>query len=142
MYAWVIALSACNGPSPSPMSAGAVPPKQVSPAAEVSPSSTAPTRARIPIAEDDLERWLVVTEARGDAEGAWATGTFDAKRNKIDIQTQDVQAFTIDTGRIAIDWDRLVVLGIDGRNSELRRRDHPILRFARDRHGAWVVLEP
>lgn len=87
-------------------------------------------------------RWLVVTEVRGEAEGAWATGTFDAKRNKIDIQTQDVQAFTIDTGRIAIDWDRLVVLGINGRNSELRRRDHPILRFTRDRHGAWVVLEP
>jgi hypothetical protein len=107
-----------------------VPPKPVS-----SPEEPLP-----PV--DDAERWLVVEKADSRAVGAWATGSFDPERNKLTIVTEHVRQFSIDTGRIPIDWDRLVVLRINGSNSELRKRDYPVLHIARDEHGRWVVLEP
>ena len=78
---------------------------------------------------------------RKGAPGAWATGSFDRKRNKLDIRTRDVQDFSIDVSRIPINWERLVVIGIDGANSELRKRDYSVLHFRLDDHGQWVVLE-
>ena len=71
-----------------------------------------------------------------------SSGSFDPARNKLHIRTGDVERFTIDVSRIPINWQRLVVISIDGINSELRRRDHPVLRFARDSHGRWVVIDP
>ena len=97
---------------------------------------------QIPEAPDGPGRWLWVEKERGSAEGAWATGSFDRKRNKVSIHTSDVAQFAINVSRIPINWERLVILGIDGRNSELRRRDYALLHFARDEHGRWVVLEP
>lgn len=96
----------------------------------------------LPSSQEEPDRWLVVEKATEGSPGAWATGSFDAKRNKLIIQTQDVRQFTIDTGRIPIDWHRLVVLGIDGVNTELRKRDYDVYRFARDEHGRWLVVEP
>ena len=91
---------------------------------------------------DDPDRWLVVEKTMHRTTGAWATGSFDPDRNKLTITTNDVSQFSIDTDRILIDWDRLVVLGIDGRNSELRKRKYSVLHIALDEHGRWVVLEP
>ena len=85
---------------------------------------------------------MFVEKVRAGARGAWGTGTFLKQRNKIDLQTQDVQQFAIDVSRIPIDWRRLVIIGIDGVNSELRKRDRSIYHFARDAHGRWIVLEP
>jgi hypothetical protein len=95
-----------------------------------------------PVAVDDPDRWLYVEGIRNGAAGAWATGSFDPKRNKLDIRTRDVRKFAIDTGRIPIDWERVVILGIDGANSELRRRDFQLYHFALSEHGRWIVLEP
>jgi len=100
-----------------------------------------PTRVDIAGATDDLDRWLTVEKVKGDAPGAWATGSFDAKRNKVAIRLHDVEQFAIDVSRIPIRWDRLVIIAIDGKNSELVRRDHSILRFVNDEHG-WHVVEP
>ncbi len=75
------------------------------------------------------------------AAGAWATGSFDPERNKLDIDTHDVESFAIDTGRIPIRWDKLVILSIDRKNSELVRRDYSVLHFTRDKYG-WHVIEP
>jgi hypothetical protein len=91
---------------------------------------------------DDSDRWLCVTRIDRQAAGGWATGSFDPQRNKITIHTRDVQRFTIDVGRIPVDWERLVVLSIDERNSELRRRDFDLLEFVRSQHGGWIVVEP
>jgi hypothetical protein len=96
---------------------------------------------KIPLVGEDANRWLFVEKVRNGAAGAWATGSFDPDRNKISITTQDVQRFSIDTGRILINWRKPVVLGIDGVNSELRRRPRPVIQFERDEHGQWVVLE-
>ena len=74
--------------------------------------------------------------------GGWATGAFDRQKNKLDVRTSDVRQFAIDVERIAIDWQRLVVISIDGKNSELRKRDVSLLHFRLDDHGQWVVVEP
>ena len=86
-------------------------------------------------------RWLIVEEARDKAIGAWATGSFIRKRNRIVIDTKNVQRFSINVERIDVRWQKLVVIRIDGVNSELRKRDDAILRFMRDAHGRWVVAE-
>ena len=88
------------------------------------------------------DRWLFVEKAKDAAPGGWATGSFDQQKNKLDIHTRDVRQFVIDVSRIRIDWQRLVVLSIDGKNSELRRRDFSLLHFRLDDHGQWVVVEP
>ncbi len=88
------------------------------------------------------ERWLEVISARDKSEGAWATGDFLAKRNKIVINTTNVEEFSIDTSMVHIDWSRLVVIRIDGRNSELRKRDFAVYHFRVDDHGQWIILEP
>jgi hypothetical protein len=126
------------GPSPRPADVEADAPDTG--AAVVPESSPDPGISFPPV--DDTERWLVVEEATSSTEGAWATGSFDAERNKLTIVTEHVRQFSIDTDRIPIDWDRLVVLRIDGSNSELRKRDYPVLHIARDAHGRWVVLDP
>ena len=91
---------------------------------------------------DDFERWLSVVAIKDGAPGAWATGSFKVKRNRLDIRTKDVQTFTLDTSRIPIRWDKPVVMNINGRTGELRRRDYSILRFALDGRGDWLVVEP
>lgn len=91
--------------------------------------------------EDERDRWLYVKKIRGDAQGAWATGDFIKDRNKIDIRTHDVAEFAIETSRIPINWNRPVVLGIDGLNTELKKREHSLIVFEIDKYGAWVVRE-
>ena len=91
---------------------------------------------------DDAGQWLFVQKVAEKAKGGWATGLFDAERNKLRITTSDVEEFAVDTGRIQIDWKKLVVLSIDGRNSELRKRDVAILHFVREPHGEWIIREP
>lgn len=105
------------------------------------PEPQAPPQ-RVMIETPDRSRWYAVEQYEPAAEPASFEATFDRSRNKIDVQTHGVTQFVIDTSRIPIDWDRLVILGIDGRNSELRRREYDRLRFKRDEYGTWVVMEP
>ena len=105
------------------------------------PSVIPQRRIEIPADVDDPARWLWVEKGRDGADGAWATGSFDSKRNKLSIKARDVRRFTIDVARIPIDWERLVILSINGRNSELRRRNHTLLHFVLDEYGRWTVAE-
>lgn len=111
-------------------------------AAKSNTTTRPPDAIVFPLQMDDPDRWLVVEKTKHRTTGAWATGSFDPNHNKLTITTNDVSQFSIDTDRILIDWDRLVILGIDGRNSELRKRDCSVLHIALDEHGRWVVLEP
>jgi hypothetical protein len=122
------------------------PPPEEQPATAEAPKSP-PTEAPpppIPLPDDPdaADRWLFVEKAKDGSPGGWATGAFDRQKNKLDIHTRDVRQFAIDVERIAIDWQRLVVLSIDGKNSELRKRDVSLLHFRLDDHGQWVVMEP
>ena len=118
------------------------PPASKPDAALPAPPASIPTRVEIPIPIDDSDRWLFVQKVADKAKGGWATGSFDADRNKLSIATSDVAEFALDTSRVAIDWKKLVVLSIDGKNSELRKRDYDILHFTRTPHGEWTVHEP
>ena len=134
--------SDCHGPPATPPP----PPPSGQAAGDTEPETAPvaeppPTRVDIGFDVVDPDRWLEVRKIRGDAPGAWATGSFDASRNKLNIETHDVAEFTIDTARIPIRWDRLVIIRIDGLNSELVKRDHSVYRFVLDEHGQWVVLE-
>lgn len=90
-------------------------------------------------AVDNGEKWLRVLAIKEGAKGAWATGSFDEKRNKLTIDTNGVQRFVIDADKVDINWRKLVIIRIDGHNSELRKRDDSSYRFVRDKHGAWIV---
>ena len=146
MVVWggmLVTVPACHRPTPPAPVEETPSPEKAPPLPEVTaPVDAAPQRITIDAAVDDPDRWLFVEKVRRGAPGAWATGSFNPDRNKLTIRTRDVQQFAIDTGRIPIDWERLVILGIDGHNSELRKRDYFFLHFARDRHGRWVVQEP
>jgi hypothetical protein len=95
----------------------------------------------VPVWEDDPNRWLVALEAADDSPGGWATGTFNAARNRLIIYTWNVTRFSVDTSRIPINWDRLVVLRLNEDNSELRRRDAQILHFRLDPRAGWQIEE-
>ena len=115
---------------------------RVEPPAKSPPAVEPPPAIQVPDDEDTADRWLFVEKAKDGTPGGWATGAFDRQKNKLDIHTRDVRQFVIDASRIPIDWQRLVVLGIDGKNSELRRRDFSFLHFRLDEHGQWIVVEP
>lgn len=85
-------------------------------------------------------RWLYVARAANNEPTPSVTGTFDAARNKIEIRTKGVREFVLDTEQIDIDWNRLVILAINGRNSELRHYDFTRLRFAFDPSSGWHVV--
>ncbi|UCE60027.1 MAG: hypothetical protein JSU63_21615 [Phycisphaerales bacterium] len=137
-----ILLSGCLEPGPS--SPGKEPAHPAAPSAKCEKAVIAnevPTRVEISTDTDDPNRWLVVEKVKGEASGAWATGSFDKERNKVSIRTKDVAQFSIDVSRIPIKWDKLVILSIDGKNSELMRRDYAVLHFVNDKYG-WHVIEP
>ena len=135
----VAALSDCHKSAPT------APPDEVprvETPAESPPAVEPPPAIRLSDDEDAADRWLFVEKAKDGTPGGWATASFDRQKNKLDIHTRDVRQFVIDASRVPIDWQRLVVLSIDGKNSELRRRDFSLLHFRFDDHGQWVVVEP
>ncbi len=139
-FAVLLALIAgCHKSTPTPPPEGAPSAPET---AKAPPTKEPPPRIQLPDDPDAADRWLFVEKTREDAPGGWATGSFDREKNKLDVRTRDVRQFAIDLERIAIDWQRLVVIGIDGKNSELRKRDVSLLHFRLDDHGQWVVMEP
>lgn len=139
LYAAMFALlqPACRKESPKPDAAADAPTQTEPPAPK-----EIPTHIEIPVPIDDPNRWLFVEKVADGAKGGWATGSFDEERNKLSITTSDVTEFALDTSLIKINWRKLVVLSIDGKNSELRKRDFDILHFRRSAHGEWAVREP
>lgn len=73
---------------------------------------------------------------RGDIEAV-----FDEGRNKFTIDAEGVSEFLLDVCRVKVNWTRPVILKIDGRNSELRKRDYCRLRMRMVGRGAWEVVE-
>ena len=106
------------------------------------PAEPVPARISIDREFQDTDEWLMVERHKEGVEGAWATATFDAQRNKLTIDTNEVQQFAIDVSKVPIKWDTLVIISIDGRNSELRHHKSNVIRFSRDEHGLWRVIEP
>jgi len=136
----LFASAGCQAPSTSPVAPAAAEPVRNAKEATATESPIGP--GVIGSDEDEAERWLAVLEAKKGSAGGWATGSFEPERNRVTIRTRDVRRFIVDTRRVSIDWSRLVVLSLDGRTSELRKRDYPVLRFVLDEQGEWVIAEP
>ena len=136
------ALPACHQPGNPAERPPVVDASVAEPSVDSQPVADTASLLILPLPVDDQDQWLFVDSARDKMGGAWATGSFHADRNKIEIETHNVQKFTLDASRIPIQWQDVVILGIDGRNSELRQRDKLVLRFARNGSGQWVVVEP
>ncbi len=144
--ALMVSLPSCRKPS----SRVEMPPQRSSAVVPVEPVERQPETPS-PVPDDDAAGegtvyvepgWVQVEVLRAKAEGGWATGDFHEARNKIQIQTRGVKQFSLDLSKLEINWDRLVVISIDGRNAELRKRDFDLLHIARNDHGKWVVQEP
>jgi len=136
--------AACRRPDVVPPADNAPPSPPANDNAQANPPVPlpAPIHVRINGPDPDEEgRWLFAETVREGAPGGWAEGTFVPERNRIVVTTRDLAGFSIDFGKLAIDWDRLVVLRIDGYNSEFRRRKHPVVRFEVTPTGDWRVIE-
>lgn len=133
--------SGCPKPDVPPETDSPTAPTKAPALADSTEETSSPAPIPFEVEADDPKRWLLVEKVHKGAAGAWATGSFDPKRNKIVIQTQDVERFAINVGRMEIDWRRLVVIRINDINSELRKRDFTLYRFVQDDHGQWVVLD-
>jgi len=123
--------------SPAPTTEPADEP-QTQPARPVDPNHV---RVRIRSLTDPQNGWLRIEELQPDADGAWATGDF-LLDNKLIIETENVAQFSIDLSQIRINWDRRVVLRIDGYASELTPKRRPLLHLRRSPAGSWDVVEP
>jgi hypothetical protein len=86
---------------------------------------------------DSGEKWLRVEELADDSPGGWATGQFVPELNKLIIETDGVRQFVIAADRVDLDWDRRVVLRINGSNSELTRKHFPTIRLRQTVGGDW-----
>lgn len=135
--ALILLTPACRKETPKPEPAVETP-KQTEPPVP----KEIPTQIEIPVPIDDPNRWLFVEKVADGAMGGWATGSFDEERNKLSITTSDVAEFALDTSLIKINWKKLVVLSIDCKNSELRKRNFDILHLRRSAHGEWAVRKP
>ena len=134
ILAW-LTLSACQH-SEAPKTTST----QVSPTPQPQDSVPASPPATL-FGRNDSDDWLFIEKVRPDTPDGWARGTFDKNRNKIAVETNGALGFALDIERIPIDWERLVVIRIDGKNSELRKRDYSRYHFQRDKYGRWIVAE-
>ena len=138
LAAWM-GLAGCQAPQPA---GPPTKPEPTPPPPPVEPQvvqEVPPTTGELPI---DPLRWVYVERIKDGASDPWANGAFDSARNKLSIETHDVRRFAVDVSRIPINWERLVILSINGRNSELRRRDFHVYHFEHDKYGRWAVMEP
>lgn len=110
------------------------------PAAPSDPDHRVEVRVRT--LSDPQDGWLRIEAIHPDAPGAWATGAFIREKNKIVIETENVDEFSIRLPQLHVNWDRRVILRIDGHSSELKWKRRPILHLRRSPAGSWDVVEP
>ncbi len=111
-------------------------PPATAPAAETPPAPKLP----LPVLPPPQTGWLRIVKLDPDVDGGWATGDVDRRRNKIIIDTHNVAEFTIDLSALGVRWDRRVILRINDRSAELRRKETPIAHFRQSPAGAWEVV--
>ena len=144
--AWMVGLSGCRQAQPTPVRERVPVPEQPAPVAPTPVQASVPEPQpaaveRIPLQVADSSSWLFAQTPRAGAPGGWITGSFDPAKNRIEIQLQDLKRFTLHVARIPINWDRLVILRLNGHNTELRRREQSLYHFELTPNGGWQVRE-
>jgi hypothetical protein len=110
-------------------------PAETQPAADPPPPTPPP-----PIPMPPQTGWLRIIKLNPGAAGGWATGDVDRPRNKIIISTHDVGEFALDQSALGVRWDRRVILRINNRSVELRKKSDPMIYFRQTRAGVWEVI--
>jgi len=80
----------------------------------------------------------MLTEHADPKVRAWVEGEVIGGDQFV-INTQNARRFTLDLTRVRLNWNKRIVLRMDGFNSELTRKRWPTLRFVRTAAGAWDV---
>ncbi len=113
------------------------------PAEQPAPPPEDPDHAEVRMATltDPQFGWLRIEGIRDSAVGAWATGSFLSDRNKIVIETENADQFTINLAKLRLNWNKRVILRINGHSSELTKKRDPLLRLHRSPAGSWDVVE-
>jgi hypothetical protein len=91
---------------------------------------------------DPQQGWLRIEAIKPNAEMSQITGRFSPADNRLVIDTQQVQRFSIDLGALPVRWDRRVVLRIDQISAELSRKSSPIVHFEVTPAGDWIPVRP
>ena len=86
------------------------------------------------------EGWLVIEERADARQWAWVEGSIVGD-DKCVLDTSNIRRFQLDLSRLRLNWDRPIVLRIDGFNSQLTRKRWPVLDFLRTPSGAWIVVD-
>ena len=143
----MIAGGGCRQAQPAPNGEQRLPaaeqpaPVPVEPTPTPAPAPEPATAEQPPLPVTDADVWLFAEAPRDGAEGGWISGSFDPEKNRIEIELQDLKRFTLDVARIPINWDRLVILRLNGHNTELRRREQALYHFELDPNGGWQVRD-
>jgi hypothetical protein len=84
--------------------------------------------------------WAHLTEHAAAGERAWIEGGI-AGDDRLTISTHNVRRFTLNLTRLRLNWEKRIVLRMDGYNSQLTRKRWPKLNFVRTASGAWDVVD-
>lgn len=84
--------------------------------------------------------WLMIDEVSDRDHTAWVEGRVE-DGEKLVIDTENIERFQLDLSRIRLDWDKRIVLRIDGFNRELTRKNFPHLNYERTSTGGWRLID-
>jgi hypothetical protein len=83
-----------------------------------------------------FDGWMQIDRSEDSAIRAWAEGrTMDD--DALIIETQNVGRFHLDLGQIRLNWQRRILLRIDGFNRELSRPDRSRITYQKTATGGW-----
>ncbi|NOT02084.1 MAG: hypothetical protein HOP29_15840 [Phycisphaerales bacterium] len=88
---------------------------------------------------DSAERWIRGERLIDGVKGGWVTGAVSPE-NRVVIETDGLEQVVLDLSRVPADWNRRVILRIDGHTSELTRAHFPTLRLRRSPTGGWLAV--
>ena len=118
-------------------------PSVVEPTAEESPFGDVPERQASTAREGfggEEAGWLRIELLREDAAVGWATGSIHAGSNSIVIVTEGAKRIELDLSEIQVDWNRRVILRLDGQASQLLHGKTQIKHFEVTPAGRWRVI--
>ena|GEM_PF-7086982 len=118
--------------APQPTTAPTPPPPAERP--DVAPSFAPPL-------ELPANGWLRIERLRPDVEGGWVSG-HSPKPNRIVIETRNVDQFSMDISRLALDWSRRVWVRINANSFELTHKRNPVIHLRATSTGAWELVKP
>lgn len=145
----VWALYSCAGAPPLDTSAPNVEPVNEPPADAPPPVDTLPATSithRLTLDDlksvelpDSAERWIRGERLIEGVSGGWVTGSVSAE-NRVVVESDGLAQVILDLSRVPVDWNRRVILRIDGHTSELTRDRFPTLRLRRIPTGGWLAV--